>query len=502
MDKKYDFTIQNFTRIINSDTVPAQDRDGLDLEFGDIEITIKKPYIDADGQEMGNSIFIWQDNGWCISMRIEAGFLFTFYRENEKESFKSLEAASPDGIKEFAWQTWTEIVNYIDDADAGGITFHDFKKQFGIYTMPYDLERLFKFEKEYGGGTYADGFCLNLIDNTGLETYSEEESFLNSFIEFATATAGGSTYAIWVINENLEKCPVVVFGDEGGIHLVAKNTEDLVRLLSYDVEISVDWNAAYFYKDEDQNNESEHRGAFLAWSKANSGLKPIQTDEEAAVIIQEANDQFADSLYDFLVKYNIDVEEGFETVKEHRSFEAFERNFEGKEIPQELILLYAFQENHANYSQYFLLRRYDSSILKTWNQSDTFISAVMPFARATSFGAIYALWDEGIGKETKDMPVIVLDEENGIDVVAENVLQLLRLLTYDIEPVLDGKCIKLSNDRDSYALSNHIDAYVAWLSDNFKIAPVEEPFEEIIDPAQEKFSDAFWDWEKETTGKA
>lgn len=502
MDKKYDFTIENFTRIINSDIVPAHDRSGLDLEFGNTEITIKKPYVDTDGETMGNSIFIWQDNALCISMRLEDGFLFTFYRENEKESFKSLEAASPDSIKEFAWQIWTGIVDYIEDAASGRITFHDFQNQFGIYGVPHELEKLFRFEQEYAGGSYADGFCLNLIDNTGLKTYSEEESFLNSFVEFATATAGGSTYAIWVINENLDKCPVVVFGDEGGIHLVAKNTEDLIRLIGYDQEISVGWSAAYFYKDEEQDYESENREAFWAWSKTNLNLEPVQTDEEASAIIQEANDQFADSLYDFLIKYNIDVEEGFENLQEHRSFEAFERNFQGRAIPQELISLYTFQEQHANYAQYFLLRGYDSSILKTWNRNDAFINAVIPFARATSFGAFYALWDEGLGKETKDMPVLVLDKENGIDIIAENVRQLLRLLTYDIEPVLDDECVKLSNDRHSYALSNHTDAYIAWLSDNFKITPVEEPYEEIIDPAREKFSDAFGDWEQEMKGKA
>jgi hypothetical protein len=498
---KYDFDIDNFSRIINSDAVPAHDDNGLDLEFGSTEINIKKPYIDADGEGMGNSIFILHDNGLNVYMRIEADFLFTFYRENENEGFKKLEASSPDDIKKFTWQTWTGIVDYIENVDAGRITLHDFQKQFGIYGIPYDLEKLFEFESKYGGGSYADSFYLSVIDKVGLNTYSGEESFLHSFIEFATATAGGSTYAIWVINENLDKCPVVVFGDEGGIHLVAKNTEDLIRLLGYDVEITIDWSSAYFYKGKEHEDESENRQAFLTWSKANFGLEPIQTDAEAALVIQAANDQYADSLYDFLLKYDIDAEEGFEAVQEHRSFEAFEKNFRGREIPQELVLLFDFQQEHANYAQYFLLRGYDPSVLKTWNQSDAFISALIPFARATSFGALYALWDEGLGKETRDMPVIVLDKENGIDVVAENILQLLRLLTYDIEPVLDGECVKLSNDRDSYAPSNHIEAYMAWLHDNFAAEPTEEPYEEIIDPAQEKFTDLFWQWEKELAGK-
>jgi hypothetical protein len=498
MTMKYDFDISNFTRIINSDAVPAHDNSGLDLEFGNAEITIKKPYIDADGDQMGNSIFILHDNGLCISMRIESGFLFTFYRENKGDNFKSLEAASPEHIKQFAWQTWTAIVDYIEKAEEEGDleegSYPAFEKQFGIYGVPYDLEKLFEFENEHGGGTYADGFCLTTIDKTGLKTYSEEGSFLRSFIEFATATAGGSTYAIWVINENLDKCPVVVFGDEGGIHPVAKNTEDFLRLLSYDVEITVGWDSAYFYKGEWREEESENREAFVQWLKASLELDPVTTDEEANLILKVASDQFADSLYDFLIKYDIDVDEGFEGLQKYRSFSAFEKNFQGREVPRELVLLYDFQQDHPNYAQYFLLRGYDLSILRNWSENEAFQKYIIPFARATSFGAIYALWDDGSGKETKDMPVVVLDIENGRDVVAENVLQFLRLLTYDIEPVLDGETFKLSNDRDSYATSNNIEAYIEWLMENFGVEPVEEPFEEIIDPAEDKYADAFWNW--------
>lgn len=97
-------------------------------------------------------------------------------------------------------------------------------------------------------------------------------------------------------------------------------------------------------------------------------------------------------------------------------------------------MLYDFQQDHPNYAQYFCLRGYDRSVLKTWNQNETFLKNIIPFARATSFGAIYALWDEGTGKELNEMPVLVLDEENDISVVTENILQLLRLLTTDIEP--------------------------------------------------------------------
>ncbi|PYF74744.1 hypothetical protein [Pedobacter nutrimenti] len=309
---KYDFTIPNFTRIIQSVLVPDQDSDGLELELGNTEINIKKPYLDADGEQMGNSIFIRADQGLIISMRMESDFLFTFYRENPEDGFKNLEAGSPEHIKQFAWQIWTGIVDYIEKAEeASGQQEEDylaFEKQFGIYGVPDDLKKLFEFDKEYGGGTYAESFALMVVNKTGLKTYSQEESFLRSFIEFASATGGGSTYAIWVIHDNLEKCPIVVFGDEGGIHPVAQNIQDLIRLLSYDTEISVGWDSVYFYKNEEfQEEVSENQQAFLQWAETNFQIRQVTTDEQAELILKTAADRYADSLNVFLIGYGIDV---------------------------------------------------------------------------------------------------------------------------------------------------------------------------------------------------
>lgn len=494
---KYDFTIPNFKRIINSDLVPAN-RSGLDIELGSTDICIKKPYIDDDGDEMGDSIFITKDDGLMIYMRIEAGFLLTFYREQDHENFKKLEAASPDYIRQFAWQIWTGTVDYLENAEQAGVfgepRYLSFEQQFGMYSVPDVLKTLFEFESKYGAESYADGFYLTTINKTGLKTYSEEAHFLHSFIEFATATGAGSTYAIWVINEDLNKCPVVVFGDEGGVHPVAENIQDLIRLLTYDVEITVGWDDAYFYKGDFSEQGSEYRAEFAQWAKTTFDLDAVTTDEDADLLMQTASDRYADSLYDFLTKYGIDVDEGFDQVTAYRTFDAFENNFQGREIPHELLLLFDFQQEHSNYAQYFLLRGYDLSILNLWSEDAHFHQSIIPFARATSFGACYAFWDDGSGRKTDAMPVIVLDRENGINVVAENILQLLRLLTYDIEPVLSDEIFKLSNDKDSYAPSNNIAAYIKWLKNNFDVEPVADPFEEIIDPAQDKFSEAFENW--------
>ena len=55
---------------------------------------------------------------------------------------------------------------------------------------------------------------------------------------FAQATGGGSFYALWSDGQTktTSDMPVVVFGDEGGAHVVAENVRGLLQLLTYGVE--------------------------------------------------------------------------------------------------------------------------------------------------------------------------------------------------------------------------------------------------------------------------
>ncbi|NIF06144.1 hypothetical protein F3J23_11900 [Chryseobacterium sp. Tr-659] len=496
---KYILNEESFTHLIHSKALPDDDEYSFDID--DTEITIKKP---DDNGDSGGSILIIKDHiALYLSKVTEQGyeFFFPMYRENEEDSFQTITENSPEYILNFAKNIWSAIVDHVDtmENENGDVekksSFNTFKKQFGIYQVPHDLEKLFEFEQKHGAENYAESFCLYSFNKAGLKTYSEEPGFLNSFIEFATATGGGSTYAFWVISEDLEKCPIVVFGDEGGIHLTAKNIMQLIHLLTYDTEITVGWDNAYFFKDEEYAAESEEREAFWHWAKENFDFDPISTDEEADAIIKTARDKYVDSFYDFLVKYDIDTSEGYEDVKAHRKRSTFEQNFEIGKCPKELLLLYDFQERHINYAQYFYLQGYDKTILKQWNPHSSFISTIWPFARANSFGAIYALWDDGTGKELNEMPVIVLNEGNSPDIIAGNILQLLHLLTFDIEPVINDESFMLYNNKDSFAPSLHTEMYCSWLKNNFNLGAVEEPFEEIIDPAQEKYSDALWEWE-------
>ena len=127
-----------------------------------------------------------------------------------------------------------------------------FPEQFGTHKIPAILEDLFHFEQEHGMESYSECFYLSANDKTGIMTWSEDPEFYNAFIEFAAANGSGSFYTLWLLEDDLDNCPVVVFGDEGGIHVVAANIRELLQLLTFDREISVDFDDAYFYKDEDE----------------------------------------------------------------------------------------------------------------------------------------------------------------------------------------------------------------------------------------------------------
>ena len=167
---------------------------------------------------------------------------------------------------------------------------------------------MYEFQQEYGSETYSECFGLLVMnDKTGIKTWSEEEEFYNSFIEFAGANGSGSSYAYWLIDEDLNNCPIVVFGDEGGIHVVAENIRKLIHLLTLDTEISVDFDYCYFYKDEEYYSENENKDEFHDWVKREFNFDAIESNEETEVIINEAKEKYKRRLNDFLTKFDIEI---------------------------------------------------------------------------------------------------------------------------------------------------------------------------------------------------
>lgn len=156
------------------------------------------------------------------------------------------------------------------------------------------------------GDYYARGFEL-FVDygNTrslehGLSTDPE---FLGRLVPFAYANGSGSVYALWRLDErtDLATLPVVVFGDEGGLHVVARDLREFFQLLGYDCEISVHWDDAYYYRDDEECEPSVGHDEYVAWLDQHFALRPT-TDPDVIVAAarEELGPRFATWVSPFL----------------------------------------------------------------------------------------------------------------------------------------------------------------------------------------------------------
>jgi hypothetical protein len=176
----------------------------------------------------------------------------------------------------------------------------DFKDNLGVTNLPAELEKLIQFQNEQSDfECYSEGFGLMIDDKSGIKTWSEDEQFLERLFPFAQANGSGSIYAFWNdgSSEELSEFPIVVFGDEGGVHVIAENLSALMQLLTFDSEISVYHDEAYFYKDEEEYEESEGHEGYVSWLKENFNLDPITETEKLIQLAQEKYKQTFDSWF-------------------------------------------------------------------------------------------------------------------------------------------------------------------------------------------------------------
>ena len=172
------------------------------------------------------------------------------------------------------------------------------------YSPVPELNLLKEFQDEAGFEDYAEGFGLtDYNDNSGLRAgWSKDPEFLARLVPFAQANGTGSFYAFWRIDDrtDLATLPIVVFGDEGGQHVVARHLRELLQLLGFDAEISVDWDEAYYYRDDEDEHRDGHDD-YVAWLDQNFGLSPAEDpDSVVATAKAELGERFAAWTSDFL----------------------------------------------------------------------------------------------------------------------------------------------------------------------------------------------------------
>lgn len=116
------------------------------------------------------------------------------------------------------------------------------------------------------------------------------------------------------------------------------------------------------------------------------------------------------------------------------------------------------------------------------------------FGQATHSGSSYAFFKAPNTTTADEWPIVVLGDEGGAVVIAENIAGLMRFWTLNIvQPYvnsLDYKTFDLFEDdvEEEDIISN--DAYCTWIQTEFDLAPVqsiEAAKKEIIEPAMQLF---------------
>ncbi|RSM63657.1 hypothetical protein DMH03_12060 [Amycolatopsis sp. WAC 01376] len=140
------------------------------------------------------------------------------------------------------------------------------------------------------GDFIADGFELHDYDDKDrFPKELDDPEFLSRVIPFAQANGSGSTYAIWRTGDetDLALSPVVVFGDEGGEQVVARDFRDFLRLLGYDGEVMVDHDSADYFREEDDDHSGSHE-EFVKWLQ-DRGLTPAEDPDAIVAAAKEVH---------------------------------------------------------------------------------------------------------------------------------------------------------------------------------------------------------------------
>lgn len=170
------------------------------------------------------------------------------------------------------------------------VTIEEFKQNFGAHTIPKLLIELLEFQNKVGFRNYSMGFGLRFENHDDFYT----KKFKGTLVPFATATFTGSTYAFWIYQKGipLEEMPIILFGDEGGICIIADGLKDLLKNLTIDIEPIIYDDSPLFFDDDEEYEESEEIGTYINWLTERDIIFIATTVEEVLISIHQTQEKY------------------------------------------------------------------------------------------------------------------------------------------------------------------------------------------------------------------
>ncbi|MEE4419087.1 hypothetical protein [Streptomyces bugieae] len=153
------------------------------------------------------------------------------------------------------------------------------------YSPLPELNALKGLEDRLAGQYFAPGFELFAYDDDDRDWFCgmAGPEYLERLIHFAYANASGSYYALWRCDDraDLATLPVIFFGDEGDLGVVACGLRELFRLLACE--------------PDDPEDECPGRQEYVAWLSRNFGLTaPQHAGEVTGPAEKQFGRRFAD----------------------------------------------------------------------------------------------------------------------------------------------------------------------------------------------------------------
>ncbi|QKW07652.1 hypothetical protein HUT18_15965 [Streptomyces sp. NA04227] len=297
------------------------------------------------------------------------------------------------------------------------------------------------------------------LDDFGEMSFlGEDPELRDGLLRFASANGSGSLYALWRRDDraDLATLPVVLLGDEGGLHVVARDLREFLRLLgALEAGLACDWENVYERDEEELPGQAD----YLAWLERNFGLAP---PEEAWDIILEAQDELEKEWTRWIHPLLPDAV--FSSVAE-------------------LNLLKRFEDGVTErYAGGTTLHAPEDEAGGADGTADLLV-----FASANDDGDAFALWRRDDRADLATLPVVVVGDEGDFHVVARNVLDFLQFLgaLCGLEVYVGGGGDgDESDDSDDHNLpgprlracepSPGHAQYLAWLNERFALAPAQD----------------------------
>lgn len=177
----------------------------------------------------------------------------------------------------------------------------ELETNFGEHTVPQSLKELIDFENSIGeDDRYTDNFDFRLDDNLECMLDANDisdddiETITQSLVEFASADDTGGIFVFW-LKEGLEpeEFPIIWFGSEGEMGIIASNFKEFITLLTTGI-------FPLYINEEEPCDYVTQLPKFRTWVKEHLNLKIIEKQEDIDELNQKAVSKFQQSLFDWL----------------------------------------------------------------------------------------------------------------------------------------------------------------------------------------------------------